>query len=111
MDTSRNAVVEEFVERLGLIAESDGLPRIAGRIMGLMIIDGGPLSFAERAGKLAVGRASLSTNTRFLGDLGVIERVAQRGGAQDYFQPATAPYGRLLQSSVDRAAKGHGVVA
>jgi len=111
MDTSRNAVVEEFVERLGLIAESDGLPRIAGRIMGLMIIDGGPLSFAELAGKLAVSRASISTNTRFLEHLGVIERVAQRGERQDYFQLATAPYVRLLQGSVDRAAKAHGVVA
>jgi DNA-binding transcriptional regulator GbsR (MarR family) len=49
MNASRKAVVEEFVERMGLVAEGDGLPRIAGRIMGLMVIEGGPLSFAELA--------------------------------------------------------------
>lgn len=111
MNTSRKAAVEEFVERMGLIAEGDGLSRIAGRIMGLMIIDGGPLSFTELAEQLAVSRGSISTNTRFLEHLGVIERVARRGDRQDYFQLATAPYVRLLQGSVDRAMKAHGVVA
>lgn len=111
MNTSRKAAVEEFVERMGLIAEGDGLSRIAGRIMGLMIIDGGPLSFTELAEQLAVSRGSISTNTRFLEHLGVIERVARRGDRQDYFQLATAPYVRLLQGSVDRAMKAHGVVS
>ncbi len=111
MDTSKNTTVEEFVERMGLIAEGDGLPRIAGRIMGLMIIDGGPRSFKELAEQLAVSRGSISTNTRFLEHLGVIERIAQKGERQDYFQLATAPYVRMLQGSVDRAVKAHSVVA
>src|SRR5690554_2530342 len=93
MNASRKAVVEEFVERMGLVAEGDGLPRIAGRIMGLMVIEGGPLSFAELAERL-----------------GVIERVAQRGERRDYFQLATAPYVHLLQGSVDRMMKAHAVV-
>lgn len=108
MNTSRKAVVEEFVERMGLVAEGEGLPRIAGRIMGL--IEGGPLSFAELAQRLEVSRASISTNTRFLERLGVIERVAQRGERRDYFQLATAPYVHLLQGSVDRMMKAHAVV-
>ena len=111
MDTSRETAVEEFVERMGLIAEGDGLSRIAGRIMGLMVIEGGPLSFAELAQRLEVSRGSVSTNTRFLERLGVIERVARRGDRQDYFQLATAPYVRLLEGSVDRMMKAHGVVA
>lgn len=111
MDILKTTAVEEFIERMGLIAEGDGLPRIAGRIMGLMIIDGGPLSFTELAEQLAVSRGSISTNTRFLEHLGVIERVARRGERQDYFQLATAPYVRLLQGSVDRAMKAHEVVA
>src|SRR5690554_563641 len=110
MNASRKAVVEEFVERMGLVAEGDGLPRIAGRIMGLMVIEGGPLSFAELAQRLEVSRASISTNTRFLERLGVIERVAQRGERRDYFQLATAPYVHLLQGSVDRMMKARAVV-
>lgn len=111
MDKSRETAVEEFVERMGLIAEGDGLSRIAGRIMGLMVIEGGPLSFAELAQRLEVSRGSVSTNTRFLERLGIIERVARRGDRQDYFQLATAPYVRLLEGSVDRMLKAHSVVA
>lgn len=96
---------------MGLVAEGDGLPRIAGRIMGLMVIEGGPLSFSELAQRLDVSRASISTNTRFLERLGVIERVAQRGERRDYFQLATAPYVHLLQGPVDRMMKAHAVVA
>lgn len=111
MNISNEATVEEFVERMGLVAEGDGLPRIAGQIMGLMVMDGGPLSFAELAERLEVSRASVSTNTRFLERLGVIERVARRGDRRDYFQLATAPYVRLLQGSIDRMMKAHAVVA
>lgn len=95
---------------MGVIAESDGLPRIAGQIMGLVVLEGGPLSFAEIADKLKVSRGSVSTNTRFLERLGVIERVARRGDRQDYFQLSPAPYGRLLQGSADRLNKAVSVV-
>lgn len=110
MNISKEAAVEEFVESMGLIAESDGLPRIAGRIMGLMIIEGGPCSFSELAERLEVSRASISTNTRFLERIGVVSRVTLRGERQDYFQLATAPYARLLQGSIDRMAKAQAVV-
>jgi len=111
MDTSAQTAVDEFVERMGLIAEGDGLSRTAGRIMGLMVIEGGPLSFAELAQRLEVSRGSVSMNTRFLERLGVIERVARRGDRRDYFQLAPKPYVRLLDGSVDRMMKAHSVVA
>lgn len=79
--------------------------------MGLMAIDDDPCSFSELAERLEVSRASISTNTRFLEHIGVIERVARRGERQNYFQLAAAPYVSLLQGSIDRMAKAHGVVA
>lgn len=103
--------MEEFIERMGLVAEADGLSRISGRIMGLMVLEGGPLSFAEIAERLEVSRGSVSTNTRFLERLGVIERVAIKGKRQDHFQLAKAPYARLLEGSVERMKKARSVVA
>lgn len=100
-----------FIDRMGLVAEADGLSRIAGRIMGLMVVEGGPLSFAQIAERLAISRASVSTNTRFLERIGVIERVAVKGERQDYFQLAKAPYARLLEGSVARIKKAQSVVA
>ena len=33
-----NAQTTDFIERMGLALESDGLPRIAGRIFGLLLV-------------------------------------------------------------------------
>lgn len=103
--------IDEFVERLGLIAQADGLPRIAGRIMGLLVIHGGPFSFAELAERLKVSRGSISTNTRLLENLGVIERVTKAGQRQDYFQLRPQPYMELLRGSLGRLYKARDAVA
>lgn len=102
--------MDEFIDRMGLVAEGDGLSRIAGRIMGLIVVDGGPLSFTQVAERLQISRASVSTNTRLLEHLGVIERVAQRGERQDFFQLSDAPYAKLLQGSAGRMEKARSVV-
>ncbi len=47
MKTETSSMIDEFVERFGLIAQAQGLSRIAGRIMGLIIIEGGPISFGD----------------------------------------------------------------
>lgn len=102
--------IAEFVERMGLVAQADGLPRIAGRIMGLMIVHGGPFGFTELAERLSVSRASISTNTRLLESLGVIERTAMPGDRQDYFRLSRQPYARLLRGHVDRMRRAREVV-
>lgn len=103
--------IEEFVERLGLVAQADGLPRIAGRIMGFLVIYGGPFSFTELAERLKVSRGSISTNTRLLEHLGVIERVTRPGERQDYFQIRSQPYEALLRGVLDRLHKASEVVS
>lgn len=96
---------ESFIESMGLSAQADGLPRIAGRMWGFFIIYGGPCSFAELAQKLQVSRGSISTNARILRDLGIIERITRPGDRQDYYHLAEEPYDRLLQGYVERMRK------
>lgn len=102
--------IAEFVEQMGLILQAEGLPRIAGRIMGLMIMHGGPFGFTELAERLSVSRASISTNTRLLEDLGVIERTATPGDRQDYFRLSRQPYARMLRGVVRRMRRAREVV-
>lgn len=94
--------VTAFIERMGLSAQNDGLPRIAGRMMGYFIIHGGPASLAELADSLQVSRASVSTNARFLRDLGILEATTVPGDRQDYYQLAERHYLRLLEGHVER---------
>lgn len=75
-----------FIEELSLFAEADGLPRIAGRIAGLLLIRQRPVSFDEIAEQLHVSRASVSTNTRLLESLGVIRRLSKLGERKDLFE-------------------------
>lgn len=96
---------EAFIESMGLSAQADGLPRIAGRMWGFFIIYGGPISFADLAEKLQVSRGSISTNARILRDLGIIERVTRPGDRQDYYCLADEPYDRLLEGYVERMRK------
>jgi DNA-binding transcriptional regulator GbsR (MarR family) len=89
-----------FIEQMGLICESDNLPRIAGRVLGLLIVEDGAFSLRELADRLQVSRASVSTNARMLTDIGAVERVAKPGDRQDYYQLARDPFRRLLEGKV-----------
>ncbi|MDX1496141.1 MAG: MarR family transcriptional regulator [Salinisphaeraceae bacterium] len=102
MSKPTHSAAEAFIERLGLSAEADGLPRIAGRMWGFFIIHGGPCSFTELAERLQVSRGSISTNARILRDLGIIERVSRPGDRQDYYQLANNPYHRLMEGYIQR---------
>jgi DNA-binding transcriptional regulator GbsR (MarR family) len=111
MSSTSERAAEEFIERMGVIAEADGLPRIAGRLMALLVLEGGPFSFTVLAERLQVSRGSISTNTRLLEQFGIIERIARPGDRQDYFQIASDPYVRLLRASVERMSKSRELVA
>jgi len=79
--------------------------------MGLLVIHGGPFSFADLAGRLKVSRGSISTNTRLLEHLGIIERVGKTGERQDFFQIRAEPYVELMRGYLSRMHKATEVVA
>jgi len=111
-------IEDGFTETLGLILQSEGMPRIAGRLMGLFVLRGGPFSFGELAERLQISRGSVSTNTRLLEDFGILERVSVAGERQDFFRLAPDPYARLIarknerarhaREAIQRASKGIG---
>lgn len=101
---------EQFIEDLGLIAQADGLPRIAGKLIALFVVEGGPLGFSEIAERLQISRASVSTNTRLMESLGVLQRVTRPGERQDYFQLTDKPFVRLLEGTIDRAERARELV-
>ncbi|MGB1262571.1 MAG: GbsR/MarR family transcriptional regulator [Cognaticolwellia sp.] len=105
-----SAKPETFIEGMGVVAQADGLPRIAGRLIGVMVLEQGPFSFSDLAIKLGVSRASISTNTRLLENMGVIERTGKAGDRQDYFQLADDPYVKLLHGLVFRMNKAKKLV-
>jgi len=65
-----------FIESMGLYFESSGIPRIGGRVLGLLMLAHEPLSADDLARILKVSRASLSTNLRMLTSSGLVEKTS-----------------------------------
>lgn len=92
--------LDHFIETFAVAKEGEGFPRIAGRIMALFLLHGGPFSFSEIAERLQVSRASVSNNLRLVKDRGIIERIGQPGDRQDYYQLAGDPFRSTLEQSL-----------
>lgn len=77
---------QQFIETVGLAFELVGLPRMAGRILGWLLISNPPhQSPAQLADVLQASKGSISTMTRLLTQLGLIERTSLPGQRRDYF--------------------------
>lgn len=86
-----------LIERMGLRFEADGLSRIAGRVLGRLLITSSALSLDDLADELRVSKASASTNCRLLERLGVVERVTQPADRRDYYRARDDLHERLLE--------------
>ncbi|RUT34846.1 transcriptional regulator [Arsenicitalea aurantiaca] len=96
--------VVNFIELMGLQFQGDGAPRIAGRIYGLLLMEGRPLGLQDMATRLQVSRASISTNARLLATKGLVELVSQPGDRQDYYQLIPVPHVSILETVSARMA-------
>lgn len=74
-----------FVESMGIYFENQGIPRIGGRILGLLLITYKPLSAEHIASLLRVSRGSISTNIRLLLISGLVEKVSSHGDRTTYY--------------------------
>ncbi|HTM78551.1 MAG TPA: hypothetical protein VL133_13090 [Devosia sp.] len=90
--------VDNFIEQMGLITQTDGGPRIAGRIFGLLLAEGRPFGLNEMAERLQISKASASTNARLLQASGMLHLTARAGDRQDYYELGADPYGRMIDT-------------
>lgn len=91
----------DIVERMGLLMEQDGLPRIAGRILGLLLIEPEACSLDEIAGTLGVSKASVSQDARRLERLGLVERVGRPGDRRDFYAIGPDMLSRAIAMRLD----------
>ena len=76
---------EKFIEDFGIFLESVGFSRIAGRIIGLLLVKGDPMHLDQIANTLKVSRASISTNTRTLVAVQFLKEQARPGDRRTWF--------------------------
>ena len=95
----------DFIETIGVIVQSEGLPRIAGRVLAMLLYDGERVSFGELADALQVSRGSVSSSVRMLESQQLIKRVAKAGDRQDYFQVVDSAFANMVEASAARAQR------
>jgi len=97
-----------FVEGVGILFEDDGLPRMAGRILGrLLVAVPAEQSSSQLASYLDASKGSISTMTRQLIQMGLVERVGIPSERQDYFRMRPGGWERLLTARLRGMERMH----
>jgi DNA-binding transcriptional regulator GbsR (MarR family) len=92
---------ERFVEEAGLFFEHVDLPRMAGRILGRLLISvPAHQSTGELADALQASKGSISTMTRLLIQTGLAERVSLPGQRRDYFRIRPNGWFQMAQQEI-----------
>lgn len=110
MGRMSKSTTQRFIEEMGLIAQADGAPRIAGQILGYLVAAGEPRELARIAEDLGVSKASVSTNARLLEAKGVLHRVARIGSRQDLWEADPVPHHNTLAVLADRFRRNADVI-
>jgi DNA-binding transcriptional regulator GbsR (MarR family) len=85
--TERYYEQKHFIEDISLYFEQMGLPRMAGRVLGVLLISDPPRqSLNDLCEVLQASKSALSTNTRLLTEMGLIERVPSSKPREVAFQ-------------------------
>jgi DNA-binding transcriptional regulator GbsR (MarR family) len=101
-----NPPLTQFIENLARYFESFGIPRIGGRILGLLLVSSEPLSAEAISSILKVSRASVSTNIRFALQIGFAEKVYFPGDRITYYAfPETG-----LEKTLEVEIQGVGIM-
>jgi biotin operon repressor len=97
---SLTAKQQRFVEAMGLLYERQGVARIGGRMLGLLLITDGPLAAERIAELLKVSRASVSTNIRIFTHTGICEHVSVPARREHYYAMREDAFARHLETSI-----------
>ena len=97
-----STAAQTFIEQMGLTAERHGMPRIAGRLLGFLLLDGGTHSLDDLAERLQVSKASVSTNARVLENFQLVERRAVPGDRRDFYRIGENPGEHMFELARQR---------
>lgn len=101
----------DFVDDVATFFAKDGMPMIAGRVIGWLLISDPPeQSAADLARVLEVSRSSISSSTRLLTPSGLVESVRRRGERQEYLRISPDGWSRMLANRYARTTAFRQVV-
>jgi hypothetical protein len=99
----RDERLRHYIEKWGLLFEQLGATRMAGRVIGwLLICDPPHRTAAQIAIATGASAASVSTATRWLTQAAMVERVGMPGERSVFFRIAPGMWARLMRIRLGR---------
>jgi DNA-binding transcriptional regulator GbsR (MarR family) len=87
-----------YVEEVALGFERQGLFRMAGRVIGwLLICDPPEQTFGQIAEVLQASKGSISAAMKFLVPTGIVERISRPGDRRDYYRCRPGAWAELAR--------------
>ena len=91
----------EWVERVAVYLARDGVPPIAGRVLGwLMVCDPAEQSAGQISEAVGASRASLTSNLRLLTGMGFLTSRTRRGERTVYYRMAEDAWAVVVRRQV-----------
>lgn len=108
----KSGQIEErhFIEDMGLFCEQTGLTRMAGRILGVLLIsDPEDQSLNDICDALGVSKSAVSTTTRMLMNEGLVEQVPSPVPRRDYYRFRKGGWMGFLRKRMEILAAIHDI--
>ena len=87
MISEGSKIKQDYIEEMGMVMESFGMTRIAGRVLSALLVADPPEQTAEQlAETLQASRGAISGGTTMLETMGLVERRRRPGERKDYFR-------------------------
>jgi DNA-binding transcriptional regulator GbsR (MarR family) len=94
--------VKEMVERIGIVCDKDGMPPLAGRMVGFFMLAEPPhKTFDELAEFLQASKSAISTTLRFLEGQGMVEYITFPGDRKRYFRLSVDSWDKVVMGKMD----------
>lgn len=100
-DSNNERRLRQYVEQVGIVMEESGLPRMAGRILGYLLVCTPPHQSArELQEALEASKASISTMLKLLTQSRVVERIGVPGERAAYYRIRRSSWIDLLRGKI-----------
>lgn len=97
--------VLEWVERVSMYLARDGVPPIAGRVLGwLMVCDPPEQSAGQISDAIGASRASLTSNLRLLTTMGFLSSRTRPGNRTTYYRMADDAWSIVVRRQIEAMA-------
>lgn len=103
MDNDNQLEKQQYAEEVGIFFEQSGMPRMAGRVLGWLTVAEPPhQTMNDLTEALQASKGSISTMTRLLIQIGLIERISLPGQRRDYFRIKADTWDQKLKESLEQ---------